>query len=339
MNGLDDLLGMSIEHFAEQLEVTSWSGLRKSYLNRGGHESVFLDIKWRSGGFEELISDEFYGQRFDYDELLPIANELNISVIHKIAEMLAIRNAWIDYYKKKIDNPYLSIEELRTTISHDISFSFLILSSSRWWEHPWVLEQICLCAQHQAGDRAIIQAKEIQVEENPDIRYFIQEFKSQDNGFTTELEIDAYGAKYDVKHAKKRIADLHSEIKGQESIINQAMPKIRELKKVEKASIGHPKRTEEQQERSDIAKKFVGQWVNSLMDTLSIGSYGELAEILGGEKMTWWRWKNNKTLPPLRLLDPLLNLKIKSGKQKGVKLCDVQTTPSLRNLISLIELI
>jgi len=121
------------------------------------------------------------------------------------------------------------------------------------------------------------------------------------------------------------------------------MRPIRKLKKSEKASIkklpGRPKETEEQKERSDIAKKFVAQWVNSLMDALSISSCGELAKVVGGQKMTWWRWKNEETLSPLKHLQPLLNTLIISGEYKGTIVCDIKTAPSLNDLVELVALV
>lgn len=337
MNGLDDLQSMTFEHFAELLEVSYLSSSNLSYVNPKISVSIGL-----SSAIPELIIDEYRKQTFDEDSLKIEATSLGINST-KLAELIAIRNSWLGYISD-FKNTELTFEEVKANASHEILLSYLILSSNKWTNHPWVVNEINTFEDydHEAhfqrwyemGTKAAERSKN-----TPDIKHFIDLYENQNMPIRSWLEVDADPAKYDIKRAKKRIAELHSEIEDQESIINQAMPKIRALKKVEKASIGHPKRTEEQQERSDIAKKFVGQWVNSLMDTLSIGSCGELAKILGGEKMTWWRWKNNKTLPPLRLLEPLLNLKIKSGKQEGVKLCDVQTNPSLRNLISLIELI
>lgn len=342
-----DMQDMPFEHFVELIEPMWLSSCTVSYVEPHYSHTIILNPV-----LQLEIPEEFHKQIFDNDYLQPIASNLGIG-LNKLAELLALRNAWIAYIQEAEISKY-SFDEIKAKLTNEIAASYLLLTSKKWFEHPWIQEQI------NQSDIQEVNANSPHPLDDPDrqahyqawmedqlndINYCINMFESEKNRFKSFFEVDADSAMQDIKRAKKRIAELHSEIEDQESIINQAMPKIREIKRVGKTTInepGHPKRTKEQQERSDIAKKFVGKWVNSLMDVLSIDSCSELAREVGGQKitkMTWWRWKNNETLPPLRLLYTLLNSKVKSDGQKTVKLCDVQTTPSLRNLISLIELI
>jgi hypothetical protein len=104
---------------------------------------------------------------------------------------------------------------------------------------------------------------------------------------------------------------------------------------------GRPKisENEDQQQRRDVAMKYVEQWVGSLMSVLAITSCGELAKVVSGQKMTWWRWLNKEMLPSSSSLESLLDVKVKGVEYPNTKLRDIRTSPALIDLISLIELV
>jgi|GEM_PF-4552811 len=178
-----------------------------------------------------------------------------------------------------------------------------------------------------------------------DIRSCIDLFINEDDAFTSWLEVSAHEAEWDVRRAKKRIEELNEEIIAQREIITKAKEPINELKKhnikIKKSTPGRPR----QSTRYDISKKFVAQWVNSLMSCLAVNSLGELARVLGGDKMKcgqptiWWRRQKQETLTSSNSLVDLLDVEIQSGKYyKGAKLRDIQTNPTLTDLIDLVKL-
>lgn len=177
-----------------------------------------------------------------------------------------------------------------------------------------------------------------------DIDFCLDEFKSQKwayNETTTTEEMDADLAERDIRRAKKKIRELMDEIERQEASIRNARRIISRFKAIDgqKRLPGRPKADPASQWRQATAKKFVAQWVESLKFALSIKSSGELAQLTGGNKMTWWRWGNQEAVPTPRLLEALLNVKIKNGELKGTALCDIQTSPSLIKLINLVDLV
>lgn len=160
---------------------------------------------------------------------------------------------------------------------------------------------------------------------------------------TTRTEMDADWAEMNIRQAKKKIRELMAEIDRQEAIIRGERRVIAKASKIASQSPrkqGRPSIASgsNKQWRQAIAKKFVAQWVESLMSALSVQSCDELARVAGGNKMTWWRWKSQEALPTLRRLEPLLDATIKSGELQGTALRDIQTTPHLSRLIALLEL-
>ena len=200
-----------------------------------------------------------------------------------------------------------------------------------------------LTEQALAHQQAEIAAKEA------DIDFLIHEFEAQRGAYTectSTLEMDADCAGLGIKRAQKRIRELMVEIEHQEKLIRDARRVITRFRKSQadgaNGSPGRPPISESsaKQWRHSIARKFVAQWVKSLQDCLSVETCGELARLTGKNKMTWSRWLNEDelTLPYAKHLELLLNEKIRSGNCKGTALSDIQTHPSLTNLIRLVEL-
>lgn len=295
------------------------------------------------------IPGKLYSQRFDESYLLPIATGLGFS-LKKTAKVMALRNAWIAYFQESGISQTLA-NEIRLIKTNEIVADYIILTSAKWSEHPWM---------HHAEDFVSLAEDFVSLAEARDdyewdrwyedgvrsgeIWFTINEFRCHKGMkvYSSVLEKNADYAAEDVKLAKKKIQELHAEVEMQEAIIREAMKPIRKFQNSErtldKKAPGRPI-IAEQQQRRDIAMKFVEQWVGSLMSTLSITSCGELAKMVCGQKMTWWRWLNKETLPSSISLEPLLNVKIKSGEYQSTKLSDLQTTPALIDLITLVDLV
>jgi hypothetical protein len=175
----------------------------------------------------------------------------------------------------------------------------------------------------------------------------INEFRKQKRTkvYSSLLAKNADYAANDIKLAKKRIQELHAAIEEQEAIIVAANRPIRKFQNIErtltKKAPGRPKVAEmkDQQQRRDVAMKYVEQWVGSLMSALSITSCGELAKMVSGQKMTWWRWLNKEMLPSSSSLESLLDVKVKGGEYQNTKLRDIRTSPALIDLITLVDLV
>lgn len=353
MSELVDGLALPFERFVVLADPRWGASCTISFVHPQHSHSVHL-----IGSIANEVPANARLQRFDEQYLLPIANELGLD-LKKTAILMALRNAWIAYFQEtKI--PKISVNEIRLLMTNEIATDYVVLTSEKWSEHPWIRDQI---NQSQAEElpastlilenpgceihhRIWIEEQDAWEEMQKDnIHFCINKFRQHRGGYTSFLEVDADSAQYDIKDAKKRIAELHVEVEKQEAIIREAARPIRKFQNHERAlkkrAPGRPKISEmkEQQERRDIATKFVARWIGSLMDELSITSCGELAKMVGGQKMTWWRWQNGKTLPPLRYLEPLLDVEIKSGKHRSTKLRDLQSTPALVDLIALIDLV
>jgi hypothetical protein len=346
-----DGLALPFEFFAGLADPICMSSSTISFVNPQKSYLVIL-----TGRVASEVPEKARSQCFDEHYLLPITKELGLNLT-KTAKLIALRNAWIAYFQES-EISQISVNEIRLLMTNEIATDYVVLTSAKWPEHPWIREQINqpeteenpaslvetstvvlddpMCAmQHQAWI-------ETQLD---DINFCINLFCSQKGAYTSLLDIDVDRAEHDIKRAKKRIRELHAEVEKQETIIRDAMKPIRKFQKYERAlkkrAPGRPKISElkEQQWQRDIAKKFVSQWISSLMAALLITSCGELAKIVGSQKMTWWRWQNKKTLPPSSYLESLLDFEIKSGEHKSTKLSDIQTTPTLIDLIALVDLV
>lgn len=348
MSELINGLALPFDRFVVQADPRWGASCTLSFLNPQHSHSVHL-----IGSIASEVPENARGQRFDEQYLLPISKELELD-LKNTAILLALRNAWIAYFQEsKVSR--LSVNEIRLLMTHELAIDYVVLMSDKWFEHSWIREQIShyqaevppvslfdekICAMHYQAWK----------EKPKDINYYIKDFRNQKGAYTTSttlLEMDADDAGYDIRRAKKRIrelhAELHVEIEKQEAIIREATKPIRKFQNYERAlkkrAPGRPKETREQQEHRATAKNFVSCWIQSLMDALSASSCGELAKIAGGQKMTWWRWLNKETLPSAPFLESLLNVEIKSGRGRGTKIRDVQTNPSLSDLITLVDLI
>lgn len=346
MSKFIDGLALPFEWFVNHADPKCISSASLSFVNPQLSYLVKL-----TGKISCEVPEKARSQCFDEHYLLPIANELGLD-LKKAAILIALRNAWVFYFQEN-EISKISVNEIRLLMSNEIATEYVVLTSNKWSEHPWMQEQI---NQPQTEDQSVstmrladpITAMHhqtwIEIQED-DINFCINEFRYQKVAFTSFLEVDADYAERDIKQAKKRIRELHAEVEKQEAIIRAATRPIRKFQNHEKAlkkrAPGRPKISEmkDQQWRKDIAKNFVAKWVSSLMTTLSITSCDELAKIVGGQKMTWWRWKNKETLPPSSYLNPLLDVQINSGEHKNTKLRDMPSVPALIDLITLVDLV
>jgi len=289
-------------------------------------------------------------QKFDENYLLPIAKELGFNLV-KTAKIIALRNAWITYFQKS-GIPMVLVKGDQLLTMNEIVMDYIVLTSSKWTEHarlknsPWMLDDNIVSPAEAIHNYEWDRWYEDGVRSG-DIWFTINEFRCQKGKkvYSSALEKNADYAAEDIKIARKRINELHSEIKKQELIIDDARKPIRKFQnhesELKKKAPGRPKISEmaDQQQRRDVTMKFVEKWVNSLMSTLSITSCAKLPEIVGGQKMTWWRWLNKEMLPSSSSLESFLDVKIKSEKHPNTKLRDLQTTPALIDLITLVELV
>jgi hypothetical protein len=183
-------------------------------------------------------------------------------------------------------------------------------------------------------------------EQEGSIWWCINETKIQreKRAYSTVLERDADFATADIKQAKIKIQELYAALEEQEAAITTAKRAIKKFQNSRNAakcaSPGRPKLSDAQDiQRREWALNFVSQWVGSLMTALSIDSCGELSREVCGQKMTWWRWLNKEMLPSGDSLRSLLDVKIKSGEHQNTKLRNVQTSPSLADLITFVDLV
>lgn len=295
------------------------------------------------------IPGKEYLQCFDEHYLLPIAKELRISLA-LTAKLMAIRKAWIAYFQESGISKTV-VNEMKLQIANDIATDYIVLTSANWSEHPWIAARSWMYPEEGKDHVSLAEAwnyhqwqESIGAQEEGEINSCINDFRNQKQtkAYTSLLDKNADYAEHDIKLAKKKIQELQAEVVIQKAIIREATKPIRKFQNSErtldKKAPGRPI-IAEQQQRRDIAMKFVEQWIGSLMSTLSITSCGELAKIIGGQKMNWWRWLNKETLPSSSSLESLLNIKIKSGEHQSKKLPDLQTTPSLADLIILVDLV
>lgn len=347
MSKFIDGLALPFAWFADGSEPRWTISASMSFVNPQNRYSIKLTGKVASEVPEMLRS-----QRFDENYLLPISEVLGVDLLHT-AILIAIRNAWIAYFLET-EIFKTSVDDIRLLMTNEIAIEYVVLTSSKWVEHPWIQEQIYRSQKYNDNPSGVRHLDEpieanyhqamIEKQEN-DINFQITRIKRMRGAYTVnvQMEDDADNAGLDIKHAKKRIKELHSEVEQQEAIIRAAMKPILNLKKYERSlklrSPGRPEISEAKQQRRDIATKFVEKWIRSAMEELSIKTCGGLAKLLGGQKMTWGRWLKQETLPPSRYLERLLEVEVKSGVNKNTKLRNLQTVPMLTDLIALVDLV
>lgn len=333
---------MEFSQFADGLNLRCITYESNSLLNPERRYKVLLNSSLP-------ISVDFASQSFEESFLLPISKELGCDL--KIAaQLLSLRSCWIALIQGGAI-PTALTKNIHQPISSGIVTDYFLLTSPAWIDHPWIKERSrevvgrkgCV-TYRQAWD--LLEWDHWSKEEEGSIWWCIDESRVQRHKktYASNLERNADYATFDIKQAKAKIQDLHREVEEQEALIVTAKRAIKKLQNSKsdsnKASPGHPKLSDPQEIiRRDWALSFVSQWVNSLMTSLSITSYGELSRVVSGHKMTWLRWHNKEMLPAADSLKLLLDVKIKSGEYQNIKVRDVQTSPSLNDLITLRELV
>lgn len=343
MNELLDSIELTFGRFVDQVyPVASQQQDSNSFINP---ERKFRTSLRSTRASKLSLNEKEFVHCFEESYLLPIAGELGITPM-KALKLIALRNAWITYFQRSPITTTL-LSGTGDLMQSEIAKDYILLTSSKWATHPWIQQQIhsdesyvslaeqCYHAEWEAGMSWM----------KDDIDFVIRDFKSHVKNYSDEIEKDADFAKNDIKRAKNVIQELRDEIKKQEVIIELATRPINKYqyrsKLTKKNPPGKPKNSDnkEQQERRDIAIKFVEKWISSLMDILEVESFDKLAKYVSGSKMTWWRWLNDKKLPFSKSLRSLLDTKVKTGAYQGIKLRDIDTSPSLPSLITLVDLV
>ncbi len=334
--------GLTFARFVERVIPKCGSSTSLSFVNPQEIYRVMLVSKVNIG--------KEYAQSFDEHYLQPIAQELGLNLT-KTAKLVALRNAWIAYFQES-EIPLTLVKENQLLAMNEIVMDYVVLTSARWTEHPrltncpWVFPEDDDCVSTaEAWDRH--QWQQWLNDQEGEIWSSINDFRNQKQTkvYTSLLAKNADYAANDIKLAKKRIQELHAAIEEQEAIIVAANRPIRKFRNFEQTlkikTPGRPKVAEmkDQQQRRDVAMKYVEQWVGSLMSALAISSCGELAKMVSGQKMTWWRWLNKEMLPSSSSLESMLDVKVKCGEYQNTKLRDIRTSPALIDLISLVELV
>lgn len=342
MSNASDGQGLTFARFVECVIPKCSPMTAPSFVNPQEIYRVLLVSKLKIG--------KEYLQSFDDHYLQPIAQVLGLSLT-KTAKLVALRNAWIAYFQES-EIPLVLVKENQLLAMNEIVMDYVVLTSAKWSEHPrltncpWMLPEDDDCVSTaEAWDRH--QWRQCLSEQEGEIWSSINDFRNQKRTkvYTSLLARDADYAANDIKLSKKRIQELYAAIEEQEAIIGAANRPIRKFQNCErtltKKAPGRPKVADmkDQQQRRDVAMKYVEQWVGSLMSALSISSCGELAKMVSGQKMTWWRWLNKEMLPSSRSLESLLDVKVKGGEYQNTKLRDIQTSPALIDLIALVELV
>jgi len=343
---MSDLLaenGMTFAKFIESVVASCMTRDSISFVNPQRTYRVLI-----VGGRGGKLPSKERSQCFDEQYLTPIAQKLGLD-LRKTAKLLALRNAWIAYIQECTSALILE-DEIRLLIANEIVADYIVLTSANWSTHPWMRKHPWAYMEEGTDFVSVAEASSdyqyrvwISNQEADEINFYINDFggQKQNKVYASLLEKNAAFAEQDIKLAKKRVHELHAEIEEQMAISKVAMSPIRKFQNHERAlkkrGPGHPRISEkpDQQQRRDVVIKFVEQWVGSLMSTLSITSCDGLSKMVGGQKMTWGRWKNKESLPSSTALENLRNVQIKHGEHKGKKLCDIQTIPMLNDLIKL----
>lgn len=341
MSGAIDEQCLTFARFVDRVNPKCIPMASLSFVNPQETYRVMLVSKVKIG--------EEYVQSFDEHYLQPIAQELGLS-LKKTAKLVALRNAWIAYFRNS-EIPLALVKETQSLTTNEIVRDYLVLTSHKWTEHPRVRTSPYVFLSHEdcvtvAEDWDSHNWSQWYRDEEGSIWWCINEARIQrgKRTYSSVLERDADYATIDIKQAKIKIQELHAAIKEQEAIISiakRATKKFQNSKSAAKsAPPGHPKLSDPQDiQRREWALNFVSQWVESLMTILSLDSYGELSREVCGQKMTWCRWLNKKMLPAGDSLRSMLDVKIKSGEHQNTKLRDIQTSPSLTDLITLVDLV
>ena len=349
MSMLYDGLSIPFKFFAESLKSTWIESV--PYLSCFETDDVYSI--YLSGKLANELPEKVINQSFKESYLKPIATELNIS-LRKTAKLIALRNAWVANFQER-ELPQILFHQLGSQLNNEIAVDYVVLTSNSWIQHPWIEDQI---EQEDSVDLLIVKPytpeelairyefMKLDLEKKiQNIEFCINLFKSQNGSYKSLLEADADYAKHDVQRADKRVLELQDELAEQEKIIRAATKVIRKFRDTERLLNnrlpGRQEKTEEELERIEIAKRFVSQWVISLKNVLEVNNCSELAKTIGSQRMILGRWENKKALPTISSLRTISKNTIKFGKYAGTntKLYEIQTTPTLINLMNLIEIV
>lgn len=161
-------------------------------------------------------------------------------------------------------------------------------------------------------------------QQESDIGFMTSVFRSMDSEWKSWEEMAAWDAQVAINAAKQKIKELREEIERQEAIIHDSEKIVIKFRRQTKSSkSGRPERS---QEKERIAKRFVSQWILSLMNSLEVKSCGQLEKIISGTtERNWRRWQNGDAIPTAKTFEKLLDNRIDRGQYAG---CDLQKIPS-----------
>jgi hypothetical protein len=197
-----------------------------------------------------------------------------------------------------------------------------------------------------------------------DIKLMIDVFRAAKNGFQSFEEVEAYQAQGEINQAQRKIRELQLEIERQENLIRQAEKSIRKFKRSsqQEKNVKGRGRPESSEYNVTIGKKFVSQWVKSLMEALDVKSCQKLEELIcphttklefnnatnkteektipsRATERNWRRWLKGEAIPNYNTFVILLSTKIDFGKCKGQLLQDIPTAPNSNDLQTLLRFI
>lgn len=335
-------------------------------------------IYWINDALKNELPPEAQKYQFDDLSLFPITARLGLDPEtdadnSKAAEVLALRNAWITsiqhhYGQSATDTP-------RCTLTKEASAEYVLLTSGLI--HPWIQERIQRHIAEQSqkkleqADKAshpvemssdpnwpsaqVIHAhsdyfpaheQTWREEEMKDIRYWLEEFRSNDGMWASEFEMEIWYAQRDIDVTGRKIAELQKIIERQKEQIQRVGLTIQEIKRREAKvralnNDGSHKRGRPNKppERQQAALRFTSQWVESLMGTLNVKNCVQLENIIDGSRQrNWRRWLNGEKVPNVTDLMALAHVKVRHENYKGKLLEDLPTNPNLADLLSLINL-
>lgn len=358
---------------------SSWSSqLEINEVPQVTSYTTFLD-----GELAKDLPKHHQAQKFFKSDLESICKLLSIE-FEIAAKLMALRNAWLGQYENCI-NQKIQNGEQNKIVGKDNEKAvadYLILKSSFWAEHNRVSEVVALLNEEQARIDSTIEAGRKQSfanSQNPefiallrkerernfeDIEFCISEFDLEDNKFKSLEESDAWYAQLEINKAQRKISELKQEIEKLEVVMAQSERVIRRYKTANNEmntykAKGRPANSEF---RVNVGKKFVSNWVISLMEILEVKSCqkleqlispystklesdkntGILQEITVSSKATernWRRWLNGEATPNYNTFVILMSTKIEFGKFSGKYLQEIPTNPDSSQLQALLRFI
>lgn len=153
-------------------------------------------------------------------------------------------------------------------------------------------------------------------------------------------------ARLEMLAAQQKIQELLEEINQQEAIVRNCQrvirkrSRLRQLLKESSAGRGRPERPKA---REKIVKKFIVEWVASLMDALQVKGCGAKGGLEGVVSTTsernWRRWSKGDAIPSYSTFINLLQSQITAGQHTGKLLCDVPVKPTHKQISRLLQFI